>query len=360
MSDANDTAHSDMSGSRDVFMALQEFYKKFPEYAENELFISGESYAGLYVPYLAWQIHQSNLKFDIYNGTAPGPTMRYNLIGTLVGNGATDWLVDNAPSIPPTITKFGLVPQPWLDQFEQDGCKYYFSDSLYPHEGGPECDDLYDKIMGMIQDLNIYDMFRTNLIDVSDEGERVFKSVEDRMRTVNINGHEKTYKRGFTSNEYLWWSNSPLKSDNDLTGEFLSDWMNLNETRAALHIGDEAPGWSECNGDVYTEYKLTKEGSFWIYPVLKAAGIRMMFYSGETDGALPTYATKEWIANLNYDVVEEWKPWMYGDNQVAGWWERYDGLDFVIVRGVGHMAPQWAPEAVLNMVNNWIANKPIG
>ena len=51
---------------------------------------------------------------------------------------------------------------------------------------------------------------------------------------------------------------------------------------------------------------------------------------------------------------------MHGDKQVAGWWERYDGLDFIIVRGVGHMAPQWAPEAVLNMVNNWMANTPIG
>ena len=286
--------------------------------------------------------------------------MRYNLNGTMVGNGATDWLYDNAPSIPPTITGMGLVPQPWLDKFEQDGCEYYFSDDLIPHKGGPECDAQYEKIMNLIGDLNIYDLFRTNLVNISSEGERVAPSVEDRMRTVNINGQEKTYRRGFTSNEYLWWSNSPLKSDNDIQAEFLTDWMNLPETREALHIGDDAPGWEECNMDVHAQYKLTLEGSFWIYPVLKAAGIRMMFYSGETDGAIPTLATKKWIEDLNYDVVQEWTPWMHGDNQVAGWWERYDGLDFIIVRGVGHMAPQWAPEAVLNMVNNWMANTTIG
>ena len=33
---------------------MEEFYGKFPEYKDNSLFISGESYAGLYVPYLAW------------------------------------------------------------------------------------------------------------------------------------------------------------------------------------------------------------------------------------------------------------------------------------------------------------------
>ena len=52
----NDYLHTDMSVSRDAFKALQEWYLKFPEYDDNDLFISGESYAGLYVPYLAWQI----------------------------------------------------------------------------------------------------------------------------------------------------------------------------------------------------------------------------------------------------------------------------------------------------------------
>jgi|TARA_B110001469_G_C9305804_1_gene165793 carboxypeptidase C (cathepsin A) len=44
-----------MSQSKDVFEALQFFYdKKFPNLVTNELFISGESYGGIYVPYLSW------------------------------------------------------------------------------------------------------------------------------------------------------------------------------------------------------------------------------------------------------------------------------------------------------------------
>jgi len=34
--------------------ALRDWYSKYPEYLSNELFISGESYGGIYVPYLAW------------------------------------------------------------------------------------------------------------------------------------------------------------------------------------------------------------------------------------------------------------------------------------------------------------------
>ena len=96
---------------------------------------------------------------------------------------------------------------------------------------------------------------------------------------------------------------SPLINDVQLDSVFLSNWLNLKETRESLHIGDDAPGWEMCSGPVYENYHLTKEGSFWIYPILKAEGIRMMFYSGETDGAIPTLATKKWIEDLNYEVL---------------------------------------------------------
>lgn len=47
--------------------AVLDFYKKFPEYQGVDLFVSGESYGGIYVPYLTWQIYQYNLKVDVNN-----------------------------------------------------------------------------------------------------------------------------------------------------------------------------------------------------------------------------------------------------------------------------------------------------
>lgn len=67
---------------------------------------------------------------------------------------------------------------------------------------------------------------------------------------------------------------------------------------------------------------------------------KILFYSGDTDGALPTYGSRQWINNLGWPITEEWAPWKT-NSQVSGYIEKHDGLDFITVHGVGHMAPQW-------------------
>ena len=58
-----------------------------------------------------------------------------------------------------------------------------------------------------------------------------------------------------------------------------------------------------------------------------------MFYSGDTDGAVATYGSKQWIKMLNWPVKEAWRPW-FTNGQVSGYVEAYDGLDFVTVKGL--------------------------
>ena len=57
----------------DNFNALLQFFNGFSEYSSNDFYITGESYAGIYVPTLAQQVHESNSNI--------------NLKGIMVGNG---------------------------------------------------------------------------------------------------------------------------------------------------------------------------------------------------------------------------------------------------------------------------------
>jgi len=76
----------------------------------------------------------------------------------------------------------------------------------------------------------------------------------------------------------------------------------------------------------------------WIYPILKAAGIKALFYSGDTDGAVPTYGSIQWIEELGWKTLKKWSQWKT-DGQVSGYLWKLEGLDFVTIKGVGHMAP---------------------
>jgi serine carboxypeptidase-like clade 2 len=39
-------------------------------------------------------------------------------------------------------------------------------------------------------------------------------------------------------------------------------------------------------------------------------GYKIMFFSGDTDGAVPTLGTRRWITGLNLKVKKAWKPWV--------------------------------------------------
>ena len=62
--------------------ALLQFFALFPSLQGREFFITGESYAGKYVPALAWTIHSLNPSTPL--------AQRINLQGLFIGNGLSD------------------------------------------------------------------------------------------------------------------------------------------------------------------------------------------------------------------------------------------------------------------------------
>jgi carboxypeptidase C (cathepsin A) len=70
---------NDSITATDNYNALLQFFAGFPEYAGNKFWITGESYAGVYIPTLAAAIVAGNAR-----GNA-----KINLAGLAVGNGCT-------------------------------------------------------------------------------------------------------------------------------------------------------------------------------------------------------------------------------------------------------------------------------
>ncbi|KAF6085624.1 carboxypeptidase vitellogenic like [Phyllostomus discolor] len=66
--------------ARDLFSALMQFFQLFPEFQENDFYITGQSYAGKYVPAIAYHIHTLN----------PTLSLQINLKGIAIGSGFCD------------------------------------------------------------------------------------------------------------------------------------------------------------------------------------------------------------------------------------------------------------------------------
>lgn len=66
--------------------------QKFSDLKDNEVYIAGESYAGIYIPKVVKKLDEyitANKDKDVY---------KPNLKGFMVGNGVTDWRFDGAPA----------------------------------------------------------------------------------------------------------------------------------------------------------------------------------------------------------------------------------------------------------------------
>jgi len=111
---------------------------------------------------------------------------------------------------------------------------------------------------------------------------------------------------------------------------------------------------------MYDTYMALREGSDWIYDILKAYTqyYRLLHYSGDTDGAVTSLGTRRWIAAKEYKVTEEWRPWTT-DGQLSGYLESYGSFTFATVHGVGHMAPQWKRKDVTMLISKFAHGEPI-
>lgn len=64
--------------------------------------------------------------------------MKSNLVGIIVGNGATDWDVDVYASVFETYINFNILPLSLYNDLLKHKCKTYFN-RVKPDDGDPEC-----------------------------------------------------------------------------------------------------------------------------------------------------------------------------------------------------------------------------
>ncbi|THF94895.1 hypothetical protein TEA_021471 [Camellia sinensis var. sinensis] len=304
---SNTTSDYDKSGdartAADSYTFLVNWLERFPEYKTRDFFITGESYAGHYVPQLAQLILQNN---KVTNQTV------INLQGIAIGNAYVDY------------------------ETEYTGV----SDFFWTH--ALISDEIYEGIVAncnFSSDANISLTCQDYLAQAGAAGGNIYP--------YNI------YAPLCLPSS----SNAPPVSIFDpCTENYIAVYLNIPQVQKSLHanVTGLLPGpWQSCNdyiGSVWNDQPLT------VLPIIQelmASGISVWIYSGDTDSVVPVTTTKYGIDKLQTSVKTKWYPW-YLQGEVGGYVVGYENLTFVTIRGAGHFVPSYQPARALAFFSSFL------
>jgi len=330
-----DLITNDEMSAQDNLQALLSFRKKFPEYESNDFYLSGESYAGIYVPQLATKV--------LEDGTFK--TFR----GILIGNGCTDWNYDLEHSLVEFAHDHYIYPKKVLDDYKNNCITEAYS-PLQRIEISDNCLKAKKQVKESLEGLNIYDIYRPCPKDPTDT------SNTSSMATFNVLINKVIKKQ-----KEIIYGESKAPLDLSIWPSHCSDnhaiaaYFNQDAVKDALHVKKDIT-WANCNPDISSTYDVDTRGSIYLYPNIMKNNIRILFYTGDTDAAVVFKGSIKWIRDLNLPIKTPYRSWIVND-QVAGFTQEYEGLTYTTIKGTGHMAPGWKKEESFIMFNNFISGQ---
>lgn len=286
------------------------FTTDFPEFAKNDLFLVGESYAGVYIPTIVREI----LK-------APGPM---NLVGFAVGDGCmgTDVLCG--------ATNEAVTKGP-----------YYRVEFMHGH--GQVSERNYRSIMKECTEASLKtgENMSPACIASLAQMEASLGGFFDYSLYDDCIYDESFGRRRGGLNDYACPSNA------------MSEWLNRKDVRAALNIQPENRFNSADNG-VGMNYTLSEKNVLPIYENARTnTSLRVLVYNGDTDPGINSMVTQDMYFNyfdsIGVEELEKWRPWtLDGKQRMGGYVVKYPGdWNYLTIRGSGHMVPEYKPAATL-------------
>ena len=323
--------------ARDNLKAMINFFEKFPTMKNKDFYIAGESYGGIYVPTLAYQIVQ-------YNKNLP-ESQKINLKGILVGNGVADWEYDADPAMRDFAFSHHLISY----ETRLDINKYCIVNETYDEE---KCDETWNVLDDDLDGINIYDYLRGCKIPQNSKGEISTKSRYYKYAPWAFKKHKKT------DEEIKFENSDKLGSTPCFDDTIFEKYFNREDVQSALHVTAKRT-YQVCSDDIAERYVSLDKGSIWAYPTLIKEGLRILVYSGDTDAIVPFNGNQKWIENLKLEIEKPWRQWRaFNDmDNIGGYAINYKGLTFCTIKGTGHMAPMWKPRETFYMFKQFLNNE---
>lgn len=345
-SDDGNYATNDTEVSMVNFLALKEFLRLFPEFSSNELFLTGESYGGIYIPTLAERVMEDST---------------LNLQGVAVGNGMSSYEMNDNSLVFFAYYHGLLGKQLWtqLQNFccSNGNCNFY-------NNPNPNCTEQLADVQDIVYSsgLNMYNLYAPCAGGVAHT-----LSVEHNTLIIRDLGnsfiHHQRSRLWKQKLQRLLFQHPSVRLDPPCTNSTPSSlFLNDRYVRSALHIRAAALDWVICSSEVNLKYgRLFLDVRKQYLKLLAALKFRVLIYNGDVDMACNFMGDEWFVESLQQEVQVQRRPWLYDDvdgRQVGGFVKEFDNISFLTVKGSGHMVPSDKPVAAFTMFSRFIKRQP--
>lgn len=337
--------YTDDGTAKENHMALRSFMKKFPQYKNNGLYLSGESYAGVYLPTL---------------GVLADADPELNLKGIAIGNGYLD-VSRLSDSLVFFAYHHGLVGKTTWDKISKECCNgappARESCTLSGKQTSWSCGFAVGEVMAVLNKglnpYNIYGRCESPPTAQHSKRELVHRALRNHTLTMALGSDAAKPFHVFDSRRIV--GEEPPCSDDHL----LISYLNNEDVRKALHIPKSKGAWDICSLLAYIVNYPSKKGG--LTPQMQRLieskrKLTMFVYNGDVDSVCNFLGDEWFVDELGRKLIADYQPWKV-NNQIAGWVKHYDGITFATIRGAGHMVPTDRPQEALEMMKIFLNTK---
>lgn len=289
--------------AKHLFAAITRFVQLDPVFKHRPIYITGESYAGKYVPAIGYYILEKNAELK--------DTKRVNLAGLAIGDGLTD---------PVT-------------QVVTHAVNAYY--------------------VGLINERQKNELEKAQLeaVDLVHRG--------NWSEATDARNHALRLLRNMTGLATLYDYSRKVLYEDDLVEKFL----NIAEVKKALGVNvNESFVYEVCSdvvGDVL-HADVMKSVKFMVEKLLSES-TRVLLYQAQRDLQDGVVQTDVWVKTMKWEGIVEflnaereiWKV----NGELAGYVQKWKSLTNVVVLGGGHLLPTDQPLNSQAMIEDWVLEK---
>lgn len=273
---------------------MEAFYLKFPDMLQTDLYLTGESYAGIYIPTLARAMLQHQ---DEFKEKSPG-NVTIPLRGFAVGDGCLGTetgICGEVKAGDTSIPYWQILFLAGHAQFPLSTLQEFFRickplERKTMHEPVDEaCKALVDHIWNQVGGYYAYSLY-----------------------------DECTYDSAFALRSLQGGLNDyPCGTDRALQA-----WLKDPGVRSALHVRSE---YFAVDNAVGFDYTPTEKDLTGFYKEINGK-LRVLVYNGDTDPSITSWAAQNWTSHLGMEQTQAWRPWTIdGCRRMGGYVTKYAG-----------------------------------